>query len=241
MNYITKPFGIASRIPGCFFLVCGIIFSSLRDFFSNIYQVRKRISVVELQAIGLFGGAFNPIHIGHLIQSQIAFEQLNIQKMLIVPSGIPPWKRSDSMMAPFPLRFQWARRTFEGLNGFEVWDFEGNESSQTSFTVYTIQEVYRIYGRYPTLILGQDSFDTLDRWHQSDFIINYCPIAVLNRRKHGMQTKDPTKGKAIFLNTPMIEISSSLIRDRARSGRSLRGWVSGSIESDVERWYQSAL
>jgi len=197
--------------------------------------------VAEIQSIGLFGGAFNPIHIGHLIQSQIAFEQLNIQKMLIVPSGIPPWKRTDSMMAPFDLRFQWARRTYEGLNGFEVWDFEGKESSRTSFTVYTIQEVYRLYGRYPTVILGQDAYDALDRWHQSDFIINHCSIAVLNRDKFARQKKDPIEGKTLFLNTPMIEVSSSQVRERARSGRSLRGWVPQTIESDVERWYQSTL
>lgn len=197
--------------------------------------------MMRSSSIGLFGGTFNPVHHGHIIQARITYEALKLEKLLVVPSGVPPFKAHDPSLAPFEMRFRWTQIAFSETEGMEVWDFEGRHRDQISYTIQTVREIHRLYQVYPWLIMGVDAFAYIDKWHSSEFLIKHCPIAVLCRPGDHQNHFPHPEGEVTYLKTPLIEISSSMIRQRAQSGLSLRGWVPESIEEEIRQWYRDHL
>lgn len=176
--------------------------------------------------IGIFGGSFDPPHIGHLLVAQDARDALALDRLLIVPAAQQPLK--DAHPTPPSARLAMVVRCFEGIPGIEVDPVEIQRGG-LSYMVDTVQDVV---GRWPAaelfLMVGQDVVPSLPRWQAVDRLLDQVTLVVLTRDADG--TNDETMqvhgGRAARrLHTRRLDVSSTEIRARVRDGRSIRGFV----------------
>jgi nicotinate-nucleotide adenylyltransferase len=164
--------------------------------------------------------------VGHLIIASDAFESLGLDRMLIVPAAMNPLKANDSNAASAAQRLEMVRLTFGGDPRFEVSSME-LERGGLSYTVDTLEALKAAEpGAELVLLVGMDSFKTLDRWKQPDRIRELAQIAVLARGDSGTA---PPAGVQ-FVTTRRIDVSSTEIRTRVAAGLSIKGYVQESVE-----------
>ena len=169
--------------------------------------------------IGILGGTFNPIHIGHLILAEEACFKLKLDKLIFVPTFIPPHKDMEPEMNPQD-RLKMVQLAIEDNPSFEVSRFE-IDSKKKSYSIDTLKEFRRIYGDDAELyfITGSDSLKDLFSWKDINDIFKISKFIVANRP--GYPFKDLPKEAEAVVITP-IEVSSQDIRKRIKEGRSIR-------------------
>ncbi len=185
--------------------------------------------------IGIFGGSFNPPHVGHLIVLESVRDQLPLDKILLIPSATPPNKR-DGSLAPAACRLEMTRLAVEGIPGYEVSDLEIRRGG-ISYTVDTIMSLSSLYpGASLSLIIGVDNFLDFLTWKSPDEILARVDLVVMNRP--GFSTGDAKNvvlRKARVVNVPQIGISGTDIRRRVKLGRSIRFLVPAAVEQYILR------
>ena len=191
--------------------------------------------------IGIFGGTFNPVHLGHLLLAETAREQLKLDRVLFIPTGQPPHKSSRGLL-PGKQRLALVKRAIQGQPGFAASDLELQRSGPS----YSIQTVQRLRARFPRaalfLLMGEDMLRVPWRaWHD---LMRLCTVVVAHRsanaparsphpaRHHGTA---PASGRVRWLEMPVVEISSSGIRRRLRAGRSIRYLVPPAVERYIRQ------
>jgi nicotinate-nucleotide adenylyltransferase len=196
----------------------------------------------------LFGGSFNPPHNAHLRLAFEAAEVLRPLRSLFIPCAQPPHK-SDTNLLPFSLRCELLRAGMTGTAGelFEVSEVE-NEREGPSYTVDTLTLLARRYPELrPVFIMGSEDYARLETWLRWRELPKHADLAVLPRsadadEAFGMHSKRlwpeaaaapmpcpgvskafvlPHGGKLLYLPQPLLEISSTLVRERYLAGRSL--------------------
>ncbi|WP_035238573.1 nicotinate (nicotinamide) nucleotide adenylyltransferase [Desulfobacter vibrioformis] len=204
---------------------------------------------------GLFGGTFNPIHNGHLgiikyVKAQCAFDTI-----IIYPSALPPHK-SNHNLASAQDRLAMVKGAVKHLNGFQVSDIELQRQGP-SFTIDTISQFKTIFGKDARfhLLLGSDAFFDTPSWKQARQIFGALPVIVMQRgEKTGMAPfasfidEHVAKGYKLkndnlfvhdrlfairICNVPRIDISSTQIRNRIKSGKSISGLVPEYVETFI--------
>ena len=162
--------------------------------------------------IGIFGGTFDPIHIGHLINAQSVLEKRNLDKIIFIPNFISPHKPHYEFSAP-EHRYKMTELAIESIPKFEISDIEITNDN-VSYTYNTLMELSKTYYRIE-LIIGFDNLVTFDTWENPEGILELAELVVM-KRTYDKNIKVPHKffGDAIFVDTPTIEISGSKIRDR---------------------------
>jgi nicotinate-nucleotide adenylyltransferase len=183
--------------------------------------------------LGIFGGVFNPPHIGHLIAAQAVCEQLRLDKIYFVPAADPP-HRADLSRASADHRLKMVRLAIAGNPSFEVSDIEIRRPGK-SYTYDTILTFGALHpGTKLFLLLGSDNFAEFHTWRLPREIIARCEPVVFTRP--GFETTD-TKSEfhraARFVNVPGVAISASDIRRRVKMGRSIRYFVTKEVEEYV--------
>ncbi|MCD6238575.1 MAG: nicotinate (nicotinamide) nucleotide adenylyltransferase [Thermotogae bacterium] len=187
--------------------------------------------------ICIFGGSFNPPHLGHVLISMFVKEQFAFERFVIIPSYIPPHKENEKI-ATFEKRFEWLNRIFE-----DVSDIERRLGGKS----YTLKTLRYIKDETPDsklyLLIGEDSFHNLPTWHEYEKIFDLSDIIVYPRfcEKNYMNDLKITLKKywqrIIFLDTPLIQISSTLIRERVKEGKDVSHMLPASILEDVINTY----
>jgi len=169
--------------------------------------------------IGILGGTFNPIHIGHLILAEESMEKLGLDKVVFVPSYIPPHKRREGI-ASADDRYVMVVLAVRQNPKFEVSRAEIDRAGK-SYSVDTLKEFKKRYGKNAGLffITGSDSLPELDSWKAIDEILKLSQFVVATRPGYALE-KLP-QGARIVSITP-VDISSSQIRKRVRGNRSIR-------------------
>ena len=210
--------------------------------------------------VGIYGGTFNPIHIGHLRAAEEVAEALDLERVIFVPSSQPPHKRTsqDDPIAPAAERLAWVRIAVEDNPRFEV-DALEVERGGSSFAVETL----RIIGRktspeLPVFIIGQDAFVELGSWREPERLITLANFAVTTRppakkgslaewlpsiyedaveiAPDGLSGRHRAAGTWIRLvEVSALDISSSDIRARLREGRSVRYLVPDAVVEAIAR------
>ena len=177
--------------------------------------------------IGVLGGSFNPPHNGHLIVASDAFEALALDRLLIVPASANPLKGKEASGPAPEQRLEMVRLTFGGDPRFEVSSME-LERGGLSYTVDTLEA---LKAQYPDaelcLLLGMDSYRTMDRWKRPERIRELAQVAVFARGENDDQAAPPG---VTVVTTRRIDVSASEIRARVAAGRSIRGFVAESVE-----------
>lgn len=134
------------------------------------------------EMIGIFGGAFDPPHVGHLEAAKGLLEAPGLKKILVLPTAVPPHKKAN---ADFKDRFNMAKLTFESLKGrVEVSDFEflwNQKTQKPNYSFDTISELKK-FGATLAFIIGLDQLASLPKWHRFPGILGLCNWIVLERQ-----------------------------------------------------------
>lgn len=192
--------------------------------------------------IGIFGGSFNPIHIGHLIVAEEVLQQRALSKIIFVPTGLSPHKETGDLVAASH-RFQMVKDAISDNNHFKISDIEIKRTGK-SYTIDTVRILSEMYGESHNfyLILGTDMINEISTWKDIGLLSEMCYFIVVNRFPvsiNGNFTKSLfSKEKAaeierLKVTIPSIEISSTEIRERLRNGRSIRYLVPRCVEDYI--------
>ena len=180
-----------------------------------------------MKRIGFFGGTFNPIHMGHLAIAQMAQERFKLDKVIFIPSHQPPHKNiTPKELASAKDRYRMVKRAIAGNEFFEVSDVETKRAGK-SYTVDTLRHFRKIYPSKTRFffIIGGDSLGTLATWKNIDEILKLATFIVVNRPGYS----DIENIKHLSVTKPGIDISSSYLRERINSGKSVRYLVPEAI------------
>ena len=197
--------------------------------------------------LGLFGGTFDPIHLGHLILAEQCRESLGLEKLWFVVAGEPPHKRGGERTA-VSHRLEMARLAIAGNPAFEVSDIEANRPGPH----YSVETLAEIKAQRPDdelfFLIGADSLVDLPTWREPEGIARLASIVVVNRP--GVDAPaDPLPDfgpGALPLQTvtiPPIGIASRDLRERLAAGRSVRYQIPRAVEAyiDAHGLYRPAL
>lgn len=183
--------------------------------------------------IGVFGGTFDPPHLGHLIVAESARETLDLDKVLFIPCASPPHKSSRSLIDP-DRRMEMITLAISGHPSFEVSDLEIQRGGK-SYTVDTLRVLTSLYPRSELyLLIGIDNLLELHTWREPEEIFALSDVVAINRP--GFNTADVRKDylrRVTFLRSPNIDISSSEIRRKAKMGKSIRYLVPSAVETYI--------
>ncbi|MDD3500619.1 MAG: nicotinate (nicotinamide) nucleotide adenylyltransferase [Sulfurovum sp.] len=157
------------------------------------------------ESIAIFGGSFDPPHKGHQQIAEKAVAILDIDRLLIVPAYLNPFKQSS--LAPAKLRLQWCQTLFDPLKKVSVSDYEISQSKST-YTADTVKHFQKMYDvKY--LIIGSDNLESLTKWHQYEWLNQQVIWVVATRRDSSFDTSMLRKWVKIELDET---ISSTHIR-----------------------------
>ncbi len=185
--------------------------------------------------IAMFGGSFNPPHLGHLIVLESVLDQLQFDKVLFVPSAQPP-NKIDLALADAGARLEMTRLAVAGNPAFDVSDIEIKRKG-LSYTIDTISGLLTCYpGARLSLVIGVDNFIEFQTWKSAGEIITKADLIVMNRPGYPAANPHQAYGKvARFVNVPQIGISSTDIRRRVKLGRSIRYLVPESVYNYINQ------
>jgi nicotinate-nucleotide adenylyltransferase len=182
--------------------------------------------------IGVFGGTFDPPHIGHLLAAVDAYEALSLDKLMFVPAAAQPLKPRIPAGASTEERLEMVRLAVADDPRFEVSDSE-IERGGLSYTVDTLESLASSRaGSELYLIMGMDALATFDRWRSPERIRELATLAVLAREGEGSGDSGTHSGVR-WVSTRRIDVSSSEIRARLREGKPIRGFVAESVGSYI--------
>lgn len=181
--------------------------------------------------IGMFGGSFNPIHIGHIQLANAFTENLALDKLLIIPTCVSPHKISNNM-ASAEQRLEMCRIAFKNNPNFEVSDIEIQRGG-TSYTYLTIQKISEIYKNDELfLITGADMFMSIHTWKHPEIIFSLAVICTVPRNNDNIENLEKQSeylktlgAKTKLLDINVITVSSTEIRGKIKNGESTDGLI----------------
>ena len=174
--------------------------------------------------VGVFGGTFDPVHVGHLIMAAEAVERLRLDEMLFMPARRPAHKRARAL-APVEDRVAMLRLATRGEARFRVSRLEA-DAGGISFTVRTLDALARRERAEYHFLMGQDSLEDFPTWREPERILALARLVVVPRGEGGPPPLPPgVRRRVLFLKPPRIGVSSSEIRRRIRRGLTVRYWL----------------
>jgi nicotinate-nucleotide adenylyltransferase len=188
-----------------------------------------------VERIGMFGGTFDPIHVGHLLLAERAREELGLDHILFVPANVPPHKRSGRLIAPPESRLEMLRLAIAGNPAFEISTHEIDREG-VSYTVDTLRhfEAVRPTARF-TLLIGGDNAGDFATWRDPEQIVRLASVAVWARPGSQLPAELLPGVGYHRIDSPLLEISSTDIRSRAAAGRSIRYMVPDAVADYITR------
>jgi nicotinate-nucleotide adenylyltransferase len=180
--------------------------------------------------IGILGGTFDPPHNGHIAIARAAIDKLDLQKVIIIPAKIQPFKAGISISSVDD-RMAMLNLALTGNGQFELSDIEIKRDGMS----YTADTLTALRGTYPKdelyLLIGADNVSQIEKWHQADKIRRLCTIAAANRP--GYRQSGSFSDKIVFFEMIPVDVSSTEIRRRVRAGESISGMTPQSVESYI--------
>jgi len=188
--------------------------------------------------VGLFGGTFDPIHLGHLVLAEQCREQLQLDAVWFIPTGEPPHKPPGGR-TPGRIRYEMVQLAIAGHERFRVLDLEIQRTGP-SFTVETLTELHQ---QQPDArfwwLMGADMLRDFPTWREPDRIVTLARIAAVNRGGMPLPEAIPTRerfGHAIDdVTIPAITLAASDLRQRVAQGQSIRYLVPRAVEVYIEQ------
>lgn len=191
--------------------------------------------------IGIMGGTFDPIHIGHLLLGEFAFEQFELDEIWFLPNGNPPHKDTDEMDTLLEHRVSMVKAAIKGAPHFKVSLHEAKEG--VHYTYKTLLEFHELYpGNEFYFILGADSLFSIEQWKFFKEIFPTCTILAAMRddkdvgdmQKQIAYLKEKYAADIELLRAPLLEISSTTIRERAANGLTVHYMVPDAVAAYIK-------
>ena len=185
-----------------------------------------------MRRIGVFGGTFDPPHLGHLATALEVRHSLDLDTVLLVVAGDPWQKTAQADITPAETRLAMTRAAVDGIEGLEVSAIE-IERHGPSYSAETLEALRELHQAAWFLIVGSDAAAGLDTWHRPYDVARLATTVVVDRggREGG---RPPAGWPHEVVDVPALEISSSDIRYRVATGRPIRGLVPGVIADRIE-------
>lgn len=182
---------------------------------------------------GILGGSFNPVHHGHLIIATRAAEALKLDRVLLIPTAVSPLKAAGDLASPRD-RLAMVRLAVRGNPLLQASDLEVRRGG-TSFTVDTLRALRRGLDGEFVLILGADAARLLPQWRSIEEVRRLARVVVVGRGGLRPPGKTPKVSKEAIVGVPLLEISSTDIRERVRRGLPIRYLVPEAVERFIRR------
>jgi nicotinate (nicotinamide) nucleotide adenylyltransferase/ribosome silencing factor RsfS/YbeB/iojap len=221
---------------------------------------------MKRERIGLFGGTFNPIHSGHLRAAEIVQKRLSLEKILFIPSYIPPHKDSSEIASPIH-RLKMVELALQPYSHFVPSSIEV-DAEEKSYSIITLEKIEKLYPNARVFfILGMDAFLEIDTWKNYEKVLEKCFFAVVSRP--GFHLKDAKKAakeihkkeicelsesenidddmllahRIFLLQIDALDIASTDIRKRIVRGESIKAMVPFEVEAYIKEnnLYQSEI
>jgi len=193
--------------------------------------------------LGIFGGSFDPPHVGHLLAAVDAYESLALDRLVFVPAAAQPLKVGAATGTP-QQRLEMVRLMVEGDPRFAVDPIEIARPG-LSYTVETLEEFER---RAPDaerfFLVGADTLGSFTRWREPERVLRLARLVVLRRAttvetpsfaEEGELPRAPEGMEPLVLETRRVDVSSTEVRARVRAGESIRGFVPDAVAAYIER------
>ena len=191
--------------------------------------------------IGIIGGTFDPIHIGHLLLGQEAQEKLTLDSVLFIPAGIP-WMKANQKLSDKHHRLNMVKEATKNNRSFLVSDMEVKREGN-SYSSETIEQLSKEYDNTTQLffIMGSEVLEKFPRWIKPAVILRRCKLTIVTRP--GQQQPNLAPIQEAFPDEPLeterlsvaqIGISSSEIRSRVRKGLPITHWVPPRVEQYIQ-------
>lgn len=188
--------------------------------------------------MGILGGTFNPPHVGHLICAQEAFVQLRLDSVVFVPAGVPPHREVEDDPGA-EARFEMCELAASSDERFSLSRMELDREGPS----YTVDTLRSLRESSPDdelfLILGGDQAASLRSWHQPEEVLSLVTVAVVERtgwprpaigvRLSGLRGAE----RLVFFEMPRVDVSSSMVRRRAREGKPIRYLVPDAVANYI--------
>lgn len=195
----------------------------------------------KAERIGIMGGTFNPIHIGHLVVAEDIREKFSLDRVLFIPTGMPPHKPDCEVIAA-EHRYEMVRRAVASNRFFEASRLEVDRSGYT-YTVNTLMELKREYGGETVLffIIGADIVHELTTWKEFRKVFELCEFIAVFRPgfdreafEAGIKQLINEYGAVIHeADTRLVDVSSSELRERCSRGESIKYLVPDAVEEYI--------
>ncbi|MBI2804370.1 MAG: nicotinate (nicotinamide) nucleotide adenylyltransferase [Planctomycetes bacterium] len=193
--------------------------------------------------VGVFGGTFDPVHLGHLILAEQCREQARLDRVLFVPAALPPHKREQAL-TPFAQRVEMLTLAISGHSAFRVEELEKDRIGP-SFTVDTLAHLQHARpGDDLFFILGSDSLRDLPLWYEPRRILELATLLIVERPDALMMPEPTLKGQLRLeedfalrmqaISSPLVAIASRDIRQRIASRRSVRYLIPRAVEAYIQ-------
>lgn len=194
----------------------------------------------ECRRVGLFGGSFNPVHNGHVAAAKAFMEQMWLDYLFIMPTGIAPHKEEDPNVSPLD-RLKMCELAFEGVEGVIVSDLEIRKPGK-SYTIDTLRALQADDVRL-FLLCGTDMVLTLDTWKEPDELFKLCYPVYVRRESDPLLDGRITEKLALYyrkfgkmvrkISMDPIRVSSSQIREAVKAGEPIGGMVPPAVEQFI--------
>jgi len=201
-------------------------------------EVRKEVA--DMTKVGIMGGTFNPIHFGHLILAETAYEEIGLDRILFMPSKNPPHKDSTEVISE-EHRLKMVELAVQGNPHFQLSTIELDREG----TTYTVDTLAQLTKENPNtdyyFIMGADSLIKLETWKNCQGVLDLCTVVVAGRddlKTEDIQLKiqyykDKYGARIITLNMPSYELSSGFLRDRISKGKSIQYYVPEKVKDYI--------
>ncbi len=187
--------------------------------------------------IGIFGGSFNPVHVGHIGLARQILSLARLDEVWFLVSPLNPFKKTATDLLDDDKRLDITRQALAGEKGLVASDYEFH-LPKPSYTWNTLEHLKADYPNCQfTLIIGGDNWLAFDRWARPDYILSNCDIAVYARPDCAIDTASLPHNVHVYA-TRLYDISSTQIRDNIKRGLPITGMVPSSVENVVEEMYR---
>ena len=184
--------------------------------------------------IGLFGGSFNPIHNGHVRLAKALLQEAGLDEVWFMVSPQNPFKQNQQLLDDNK-RFRLVQIALKDEPHLKACDFEFN-LSKPSYTWNTLQALQEAYTDDQfTILIGGDNWAAFDKWYRYEDILQRYPIVVYPREGSEVTGFEFQVPKIKIVKTPLINISSTQIRQRIQAGKSVRGLVPTGVAMVLEQ------
>lgn len=187
--------------------------------------------MVTMNKIGIFGGTFDPVHKGHILTAKKLVEIRKLDKLIFIPCNISPHKTDKSATAAVH-RLEMLKLAVQNHPEFDFTDYE-IQKGDISYTLDTLEHFSKIYNKIE-LVIGYDNLVSFHTWREPDKILELADLIVMKRNTDSaIKPLNKYFGKANFVETPVIDVSSTEIRARLKNNSPISDLVPPEVEKYI--------